>query len=30
MIVREDGYYEFENPDFSTPMMFSIRAHKND
>ena len=25
---REDGYWEFENLEFSLPMMFSIRAHK--
>ncbi|MHA1914308.1 MAG: class I SAM-dependent methyltransferase [Promethearchaeota archaeon] len=28
MKVREDGYYEFTNLNFSVPMMFSIRAHK--
>jgi SAM-dependent methyltransferase len=30
MILREDGYFVFKNPEFSTPMMFSIRAHKKD
>ena len=28
MKLREDGYYEFINLNFSVPMMFSIRAHK--
>jgi SAM-dependent methyltransferase len=28
MKERDDGYFEFQNLEFSVPMMFSIKAHK--
>ena len=28
MSLREDGYWEFQNLEFSVPMMFSIKAYK--